>query len=62
MFWFGAASGGKSHMEKFVHRHNLEHFRKLLAEATDDAQRQRLAELLAEEEAKEEDPPPPYKS
>ena len=40
-------------MDKFLHRHNLENFRKQLAEAKDDAQRQTLLQLLAEEEAKE---------
>lgn len=40
-------------MERFVHRKNLEHYRKLLAETTDEAQRQRLMKLLAEEERKE---------
>lgn len=40
-------------MDKFLHRHNLENFRKQLAEAKDDAQRQTLLKLLAEEEAKD---------
>ena len=40
-------------MEHFIHRHNLAHFRKLLAQPTDEAQRRMLVKLLAEEEAKE---------
>lgn len=39
-------------MERFIHRQNIEHYRKLLAEATDEAQRRVLLKLLAEEEAK----------
>lgn len=46
-------------MERFVRRHNLEHFRKLLAETTDEAKRQQLLKLLAEEEAKEMREKPP---
>ena len=40
-------------MERFVHRQNIEHFRKLLAETTDEVQRRLLLKLLAEEEAKD---------
>jgi hypothetical protein len=43
-------------MQDFIHRKNLEHYRKLLAEAPDGAEQQQLLKLLAEEEAK--DPPP----
>lgn len=43
-------------MERFVHRQNLEHFRKQLAEAKDEPTRQMLLALLRDEEAK--DPPP----
>ena len=39
--------------DEFVHRKNLEHYRKLLAELKDEAQRQTLMKLLADEEAKE---------
>jgi hypothetical protein len=39
-------------MERFVRRENLIIFRRRLAEATDDAQRQLLLKLLAEEEAR----------
>ena len=38
----------------FVHRMNLEHFRRLLAESKDEAQRQILMKLLADEEAKDD--------
>ena len=44
-------------MERFVHRQNLEHFRKQLAEAKDEPTRQMLLRLLADEEAKEAPPP-----
>jgi len=44
-------------MDKFLHRHNLENFRKQLAETKDDAQRETLLQLLAEEEAKESPAP-----
>lgn len=40
-------------MERFVHRKNIEHYRKLLAETTDEAQRQKLLKLLAEEERRQ---------
>ena len=39
-------------MDKFVARANIEHYRKKLAQETDDSKRQVLARLLAEEEAK----------
>jgi hypothetical protein len=50
-------------MEKFIHRQNLEHYRKLLAETTDEVKRQTLRKLLAEEEAKDRVAPekPPAK-
>jgi hypothetical protein len=41
---------------QFVHRQNRGHFRKQLAQSTDETQRQQILKLLAEEEAK--DPPP----
>jgi len=47
-------------MDQFIHRENLRHYRKLLAETTDEAQRLQLLKLLAEEEAKDpeaKDPP-----
>jgi hypothetical protein len=46
-------------MEKFIRCENLTIFRRRLAEATTDTQRQLLLKLLAEEEAKEliVDPP-----
>ena len=45
-------------MDKFVHEQNLDHYRKLLANTTDDAQRRQLLKLLAEEEAKDLPPKP----
>jgi hypothetical protein len=40
-------------VERFIRRHNIEHYRKLLKETSDEAQRKVLERLLAEEEAKE---------
>ena len=42
--------------DPFIHRQHLHHFRKRLADTTDEHQRQQILKLLAEEEAK--DPPP----
>ena len=39
-------------MDRTVARLNIEHYRKLLANETDETMRQMLARLLAEEEAK----------
>ena len=39
-------------MEEFIHRENLIIFKRRLAEAKNDVQRQMLLKLLAEEEAK----------
>jgi hypothetical protein len=39
-------------MDKAVARYNIEHYRKLLANETDEARRQAIARLLAEEEGK----------
>jgi hypothetical protein len=36
-------------MEKFVHRQNIERYRKLLRETEDPEKRQQIAKLLAEE-------------
>lgn len=44
-------------MERFVHRANLEHLRRLLLETSDEAQRCKLEKLIAEEEAKVPVPP-----
>jgi len=46
-------------MDKSVARLNIEHFRRLLAQETDESRRQLLLKLLAEEEAKIADPKPP---
>lgn len=40
-------------MQSFIHRKNLENFRKLLAETTDEARRTQIQALLREEEAKD---------
>jgi hypothetical protein len=40
-------------MDKFIHRENLALFKKCLAEAPSDAEREVLLKLLADEEAKE---------
>ncbi len=39
-------------MDKFIARHNIEHYRKLLATELDEAKRREVLRLLAEEEAK----------
>jgi hypothetical protein len=46
-------------MERAVARLNVEHYRRLLADETDEARRQTILRLLAEEETKlaEQDPP-----
>ena len=41
-------------MDAFIHQQNIERYRRLLAETSDDVQRQQLLKLLAEEEAKEQ--------
>jgi hypothetical protein len=46
-------------MDQFIHRQNLQNYRKLLAETTDETQRAQLLKLLSEEEAK--DPSAPQK-
>jgi hypothetical protein len=43
-------------MEKYIHRENLTLFKKRLAEARDESERQVLLKLLAEEEAKNSAP------
>jgi hypothetical protein len=45
-------------MEEFIHRQNLEHYRKQRAETTDEARRRLLEKLLAEEEVRENQMPP----
>jgi hypothetical protein len=45
-------------MQEFIHRKNLEMYRRLLAETKDEDQRRQLEKLLAEEAAKE---PPMFK-
>ena len=48
-------------MDRSVARLNIEHYRRLLANETDEARRQTLARLLAEEEAKLAGQAPPEK-
>ncbi|MGA7972533.1 MAG: hypothetical protein WCA36_06980 [Pseudolabrys sp.] len=45
-------------MDRTVARLNVEHFRRLLAQETDETRRSILQRLLAEEEAKLADPGP----
>jgi hypothetical protein len=52
----GAVSQDGAHMDDFVHRENIEHYKKLLVNRTDPAERGVILKLLAEETAKE--PPP----
>ncbi len=40
-------------MQNFIHRKNLEHYRKLLAQTEDDGRRQMILKLLAAEEVKD---------
>jgi hypothetical protein len=56
-----AATGEKRSrvLDKTVARLNIEHYRRLLANETDESRRQMLLRLLAEEEAKLNDPKPP---
>ena len=43
-------------MQDFIHRKNLENWRKLPAEATDETMRARLSQLISDEEAPERQP------
>jgi hypothetical protein len=40
---------------RFIRRENVKHYRHLLAQTTDEAERQRILKLLAEEEKKQRD-------
>lgn len=42
-------------MERFVRRENIKHFKELLKNVTDPAERERILKLLAEEEQKQRD-------
>ena len=62
--WRSWADGGDSELreqmplDSFIHQQNLERFRRLLAQSTDESQRAQIRKLLAEEEAKDlRDPP-----
>ena len=46
-------------MDRTVARLNIEHFKRLLAQETDEQRRQMIMRLLAVEEAKLNDPKPP---
>jgi hypothetical protein len=50
----GAANRGRSTImvDRFVARHNIEHFRELISKETDESKLKTLRRLLAEEEAK----------
>jgi hypothetical protein len=41
-------------MERFIHRQNVEHYRRLLGETNDETLRRTLLKLIVEEETKEE--------
>lgn len=43
-------------MDRFIRRENIERYRRLLAQTTDEAQRRQLLKLIAEEEAKDNPP------
>jgi hypothetical protein len=49
----GGPIGQSTAIERFIRRENIKRFRKLLLEATDDAERRRIQQLLIEEEHKE---------
>ncbi|MCK9908597.1 hypothetical protein MXD81_05625 [Microbacteriaceae bacterium K1510] len=42
-------------MDRFICRENIERYRRLLAQTTDEEQRRQLMKLLAEEEARDQD-------
>ncbi|MGC2827114.1 MAG: hypothetical protein WA322_23285 [Pseudolabrys sp.] len=42
-------------MLRFIRRENVKHYRHLLEQTTDEAERQRIMRLLAEEEKKQRD-------
>ena len=48
-------------MDRVVARLNIEHYRRLLAQETDETRRQTILRRLAEEEAKLADPSAPKK-
>jgi hypothetical protein len=45
----------RRHMERFVRRENVKHYRELLKTAKDETERQRILRLLAEEQQKQKD-------
>jgi hypothetical protein len=42
-------------MDRFVRRQNVEHYRHLLQDVTDETERRRILDLLAEERQKQKD-------
>ena len=46
-------------MDRFIRRENIKHYRALLEQTTDVAERERILKLLAEEEAKQQEPAGP---
>jgi hypothetical protein len=57
LFGQSAVIRGRRPMDRFIHRQNLAHYQRQLAETTDEAQRRSLEKLIAEEVAKERTPP-----
>ena len=41
--------------DRFIRRHNVEHFQRLLETVTDETERRTILKLLAEEKKKQED-------
>ena len=50
----GQCAPGEIHVEQFIHRQNLDHYRRLLAaqDQKDDVRRQTILKLLADEMSK----------
>ncbi|MBS0246198.1 MAG: hypothetical protein JSR61_06225 [Proteobacteria bacterium] len=46
-------------MDQFIHRANLQHFRRLLEQTNDETRRRQLERFIAEEEAKDAPKPKP---
>jgi hypothetical protein len=45
----------KRPVPRFIRRENVKHYRQLLEQTTDEAERQRILKLLAEQEKKQRD-------
>ena len=48
----GPRNAGNRPLDKFVKRENIRHFQRMLDEAKDEGERQRLRKLLADEEVR----------